>query len=93
VRTAEHGAAALETIESDTFDVIMLDIQMPVMDGFEFVRAYRELPGHQARLVIMTAGHDARHYAERVQADSYLAKPFDMDALLTVVTGLAYQGD
>jgi DNA-binding response OmpR family regulator len=85
VRTAQHGVEALEQIESDTFCVIMIDVQMPIMDGVEFVSAYRSLPGHQARLIVMSAGHDARIHAERVGADRYLAKPFDMDVLLSVV--------
>jgi two-component system chemotaxis response regulator CheY len=85
VRTAEHGAAALETIKANTFGVILLDIQMPVMDGLEFVQAYRAQPGHQAPLVVITAGHDAKQYAEMVQADAYLSKPFDLDTVLATV--------
>jgi CheY-like chemotaxis protein len=85
VSTAEHGAAALKAVERDTFQVIVLDIQMPVMDGVEFVRAYRALPGHQARLVIMSAGKDARRYCDQIGADHYLAKPFELDSLLTTV--------
>jgi CheY-like chemotaxis protein len=88
VRAAEHGAAALETIKRETFGVILLDIQMPVMDGLEFVRNYRSLPGHQAHLVVMTAGHDAALYAEHVGADRYLAKPFELDAVVTLVDEL-----
>ena len=89
VSTAQHGAAALEQIELDTFSVILLDVQMPVMDGVEFVRAYRSLPGHQAQIVIMTAGRSATEYAEQVGADRYLAKPFDLDEVLGVVETLA----
>ena len=89
VRTAENGAAALETIADDTFSVILIDVQMPVMDGTSFVEAYRTFPGHQARLVVMTAGTDARQYADQVAADSYLAKPFDLDELVRVVDSLA----
>jgi CheY-like chemotaxis protein len=89
VRTAKHGVEALEKIELDTFSVILLDIQMPVMDGESFVRAYRAVPGHQAHLVVMTAGQDARVYAEHVGADHYLAKPFDLDDVISIVGGLA----
>jgi len=92
VRVCEHGAAALEMVERETFGVILLDIQMPVMDGVEFVRVYRSLPGHQAHLVVMTAGHNARLYAERVGADRYLAKPFELDEVLTLVGELSDGG-
>jgi two-component system chemotaxis response regulator CheY len=68
--------------------VILLDVQMPVMDGVEFVRAYRSLPGHQAEIVIMTAGHGAKEHANRVGADRYLVKPFDLEEVLTVVESI-----
>jgi CheY-like chemotaxis protein len=86
VRTAEHGAAALDTIAGDTFSVILLDIQMPVMDCVDFAKVYRSLPGHQAHLLVMTAGHTARRYAEQLGADGYIAKPFDVDKLLSTVS-------
>jgi two-component system, chemotaxis family, chemotaxis protein CheY len=86
VRTAEDGAAALDIIYGDTFSVILFDIQMPVMDGVDFVHAYRSLPGHQARLLVMTAGHNARRYAGQLGADGHIAKPFDPDKLLSTVS-------
>jgi CheY-like chemotaxis protein len=89
VRSAENGVAALEVIGSDTFDVILIDVQMPVMDGVELVRLYRALPGHQAQLVIMTAGHNARVYAEQIGADAYLSKPFELDDVLAITAELS----
>ena len=91
VRTAEHGAAALDTIAEDTFSVILLDIQMPVMDGVDFAKAYRSLPGHQAHLIVMTASRSARSYAEQLGADGYIAKPFELDNLLATVSALGEQ--
>jgi CheY-like chemotaxis protein len=93
VRSAENGAAALEIVRGDTFDVILIDVEMPVMDGVEFVSVYRSLPGHQAQLVIMTAGHNAQMYAERVGADAYLPKPFELDDVLAITAELSRRGD
>jgi CheY-like chemotaxis protein len=89
VRTAEHGAAALDTIAGDTFSVILLDIQMPVMDGVDFAQAYRSLPGHRARLLVMTAGHNAGRYAQQLGADGHISKPFDLDKLISTVRSFA----
>jgi CheY-like chemotaxis protein len=88
VEIAKDGATALEMAEGEFFDVILIDINMPGMNGVDFVRAYRALPIHQARLIVMTAGYRSKQYAEQVQADAYLVKPFDIDHLVTTVTGL-----
>jgi two-component system, chemotaxis family, chemotaxis protein CheY len=66
-------------------DVILLDMRMPVMDGWQFARAYRERPGPKAPVVVMTAASDAEKWAREVGADDYLAKPFDLAALLETV--------
>ena len=93
VRTAEHGAAALDTVAGDTFSVILLDIQMPVMDGVDFAQAYRSRPGHRARLLVMTAGRNAGRYAQQLGADGHIAKPFDLDKLISTVRAFAGGGD
>ena len=63
----------------------MIDMNMPVMDGCGFVRVYRLLPGHQARLVLMTAGHSGAQTAQQLGVDRYLAKPFELDDVLRVL--------
>lgn len=54
---------------------------MPHVDGWEFVRRYRERPGPRAPLVVMTATRDAAAWARDVGADGVLAKPFDLSDL------------
>ena len=93
VTTAKNGLHALEAIKGDTFAVILIDVQMPVMDGLAFVRAYRSLPGHQAQLVIMTAIENAQMYAEQVGADAYLSKPFELDDVLAMTAALSRRDD
>src|ERR1044072_4296794 len=62
VHSVEHGRAALEAVRNEAISVILLDMHMPVMDGWQFVRAYRSIPTLHVPLVVMTAAHDARQY-------------------------------
>ena len=85
VMTAPHGAAALDVIARTPPDVILLDMKMPVMDGWEFARAYRQVPGQHAPIVVVTAAQDAASRAAEVAADGHLPKPFDLEDLFRVV--------
>ena len=89
VRLAGHGAAALEAVRSAPPDLILLDMRMPVLDGWEFARRYRAAPGPHAPIVCMTAAADAAARAAAIGADATLAKPFDLVALLSVVEHFA----
>ena len=87
--TAEHGAAALQIVASTTPAVILLDMRMPVMDGWEFAQAYRERPGPRAPIIVFTAARDAAERASEIWADAHLAKPFSLDDLIELVERLA----
>jgi CheY-like chemotaxis protein len=62
-----------------------LDMRMPVMDGWEFSRVYRESNNSHAPIVVLTAARDAAESADDIDADGYLSKPFDLLDLLDVV--------
>jgi two-component system, chemotaxis family, chemotaxis protein CheY len=85
VVTAPHGRAALTRVEERPPDLIVLDMRMPVMDGWEFARAYRERPGPHAPIIVFTAARDAAERAAAIEANGYLAKPFSLDELLDAV--------
>jgi len=85
VSLAENGQHALDRVSTDPPALLLLDMRMPVMDGWELARRYRSLPGPHAPIVVMTAAQDARERARQVDADDYLAKPFELDALVTLV--------
>jgi CheY-like chemotaxis protein len=85
VLTAADGAEALETVRRRMPGVILLDMRMPVMDGWEFSRAYRASPEPHAPIVVVTAARDVEDRARQIEADGYLAKPFDLDDLLAIV--------
>jgi two-component system, chemotaxis family, chemotaxis protein CheY len=85
VLVAPNGAVALEFVGHYRPAVIVLDVQMPVMDGPEFVRAYRSTPGPHAPILLLTASCYAATRAEELDVSSFLGKPFDLDALLDEV--------
>jgi len=84
VAMAIHGAAAVEMAARERFAVILMDVQMPVMDGFEATRRIRALPGGEAVPVIaMTANvfSEDRDRAREAGMSDFVAKPVDPEAL------------
>jgi CheY-like chemotaxis protein len=85
---ARDGAEALEIMQTDPPALVVLDVQMPGVDGPSFARQLRMALRH-VPLVILTGARDPRHEADRCNAEAYLAKPFDSQALLEVVRRFA----
>jgi CheY-like chemotaxis protein len=92
VLQAPHGLAALQLVEQAPPDVVLLDMRMPVMDGWEFARAYRQHAPPRGHIVVMTAAVDAIERAGQIGVDTVLAKPFDLDDLLSCVARYAHVG-
>jgi len=88
VLQARHGAAALDQIDRAVVDLILLDMRMPVMNGWEFARIYGQRPGPHAPIVTMTAATDASRWSAEIGATGVLGKPFDIDDLLRAVEPL-----
>jgi CheY-like chemotaxis protein len=65
--------------------VILLDMTMPVMDGWEFTRRYRATPPPHAPLICLTGVHTIRERSQAIGADGYLGKPFTLQALRTLL--------
>jgi two-component system chemotaxis response regulator CheY len=84
VITAEHGVAGLAVLDDVEPCVVLLDMRMPVLDGWGFSRAYRER-AVGAPLVVMTAAEHAERWRAEIGGDGCLPKPFDLDALLALV--------
>jgi two-component system response regulator MprA len=89
VDEAKNGWAALEAVDRQHPDIILLDMRMPGMDGWEFVRRYRERPHPQAPIIVLSAAQDTARRGADVNAAGYLSKPFDLDTLLEKVATLA----
>jgi two-component system response regulator MprA len=88
VDQARDGLAALQAVDRQHPDLILLDMRMPGMDGWEFVKRYRELPHPQAPIIVLTAAQDVAQRGADVNAAGYLSKPFDLDTLLERVSAL-----
>jgi DNA-binding response OmpR family regulator len=69
---------------------VLLDMRMPVLDGWGFMRAVRER-GLTLTVVVMTAAADARRWGREIGAQGVLAKPFDIDELVGAVRSLRPQ--
>lgn len=85
---AEHGLAALEIIEQSGLpDLILLDMNMPVMSGWRFAEEMHVRDLWHVPVIALTAAHDARTSAEAIGANNYLGKPFSVRALTALVDG------
>ena len=84
VEEAEHGEDALEKCSAAMPDVILLDWNMPVMSGIEFINKLRARPdGAKPKVVFCTTENDVAHIREAIDAgaDEYVMKPFDHETL------------
>jgi CheY-like chemotaxis protein len=90
VALAAEGGAALKLLSEKTHqpDLILLDMRMPGVNGWDFATAYRQRPGPHAPLVTMTAAHDAQAWAREIDAAGVLGKPFELVELLDIVERL-----
>lgn len=93
VDSAADGAEALAAVERDAYDVVLMDVQMPVMDGLEATRRIRALDSARRRVPVLAVTASA--LPEQVAAcraagmDGHLAKPIDREALISAVARLA----
>jgi hypothetical protein len=90
VQTAHHGQQALEFLETRSFDAVLMDCEMPVMDGFSATAAVRsrEAPGIRIPIIALTADVTSAGRAACLAAgmDDYLAKPFRREAMHNILS-------
>jgi CheY-like chemotaxis protein len=85
---AEDGEHGLERATRDSPDLILMDLSLPRLDGWEVTRRLRTLPSVASVPVIAVTAHAGREYQEKAQAagcDAYLTKPLDRDQLLETI--------
>jgi CheY-like chemotaxis protein len=88
VRTARDGEQALAVAQEAKPDLILTDLRMPGVDGWELVRRLRRLPSTRPTLVVAVSAYVSEEDAARLQAvgfDGWLAKPFHLDELRDVL--------
>ncbi|MDX1659973.1 MAG: response regulator transcription factor [Nitriliruptorales bacterium] len=89
VQTVENGSDALEAMERDAPDLLLLDVMMPGLSGFEVAEKMRDIDGcEELPLIFLSAKaeRDDIWTGWKLGADSYLTKPFDTDELLEEVS-------
>jgi CheY-like chemotaxis protein len=91
VRTVYDGRACLEAVEERRPDVVLLDIGMPLLDGYETCRRIRSLPGGDDIAILATTGwgqDSDRQRSTLCGFDAHLVKPVDPGALLARLDAL-----
>jgi CheY-like chemotaxis protein len=88
VLMAANGKEALEILDHEHPSVILLDLMMPVMDGWQFVAELEHRGRRDVPLLILSADRSVQGHAQQLRASGHLAKPFDLDDLLGKVQQL-----
>ena len=88
--TAQDGTEALEAVQKTRPDLLLLDIQMPKMNGYSFITELRKWEGESAApsnipVIVLTAHDKMEPIFKRHGARGYILKPLDMDNLLRMV--------
>ena len=90
---AENGIQAVEAMKNADYDVILMDVQMPEMDGIEATKQIRQLPGTKkfVPIIALTAQADVNTEDELRAAgmDDYISKPINFDILFSKLSALA----
>ena len=88
VTVAGNGAEAVSRVMAEAFDLVLMDIQMPVMDGFEATRRIRECPQYRGLPIIAMTAYATPEERQRIIAagmDDHVAKPIDFTVLFTAL--------
>ncbi|OWQ48986.1 hypothetical protein CDL60_03645 [Roseateles noduli] len=89
----ENGLQALHALRQQAFDIVLMDLHTPQMDGFEATRLMRELPAPRGRLPIIAFSADAfeesRQKADEAGISAFLAKPVELETLRVCLQTLA----
>jgi two-component system chemotaxis response regulator CheY len=84
VMAANGGEEAISMVRAWHPTLVLLDMRMPIMDGWAVAKALRE-SGSRVPIVVMTAAENARRWADEIGAAGHLDKPFGLDELIAVV--------
>jgi CheY-like chemotaxis protein len=95
VRVEATGTAALETLRSNDFQAVLIDIGLPDMDGYEVARQIRMLPGSRTKLLVALTGYGQEEDKRRALSagfDQHLIKPVDVEHLRHLLAEIESSG-
>ena len=84
---APNGVKVLEALVTTPYDIILMDVQMPEMDGLEATQIIRQQSAHQPVIIAVTANamQDDKDACTKAGMDDYISKPIELDKLMTVL--------
>ncbi len=89
---AANGRAGLEAVQEQGMpDLIILDMRMPIMSGYDFAREFHARYGWQVPIIVLTASTDRQEQISEIGAAHRVDKPFDLDRLVSIVARYAGQ--
>ena len=90
VTTVDDGEEAIEVLENETYDLVILDLFMPKKSGFEVVEFIRDVKKMDTPILIISRGHlnDTIQQAYTAGANDYIVKPFNPESLVVKITRL-----
>jgi len=86
IHSAEHGKEGLELIQKYKPDMVITDIEMPVMNGLEMIEEVRKIYGPDTPVIVVTAYQDEEHFSDL--ADAYIYKPIESQELFELMVRL-----
>lgn len=88
VAAAGDGETAIALIPKERPDILLVDLRMPLMDGFEFMRRYAD-GGGQSPIIVLSAARDVDFARHKLTAAAVIEKPFDLNDLIATVDRIA----
>ena len=97
ITAVKNGKQVLQKLENTTFDIVLMDINMPLMDGMECARQIRQLDDEEkANIPIVAITGNAKNYTmddfKKAGIDEYLPKPLNFDQLVNTVKRYSEEG-
>lgn len=97
ISAVKNGKQVIDKLGSEEYDLILLDIHMPVMDGMECARAIRQMNGAVANIPIIAITGNANNYSmedfKEAGINEFVPKPLNYDNLVTVVNNYLAHGN
>jgi len=83
---AKNGIEAIDALEHHSYDIVLMDIQMPEMDGLEATKIIRQRGFQDPKIIVVTSLNNYRENCLEAGADDFLTKPLDVRKLREVIT-------